>query len=277
VDTHVVNIVPVLGEISLELGVLRLDGVLANMWQQEESEERRQDAQRSGDEEWILTSLDWVRSLISLVQDTENLGANESTNLASGSCNTVVLTTNTSSASLGCNQANVVTGTKFSEREEDTVDDDKATHVFDPGERSVATSHDEADDGLSADTEREGVTWAESVRYERSDDSAGHVEQVDNGVPAKALPERVVGTQKISRNCTREDAKTVAGKVVNKPDEGNDNEAEPVELDDQPPRSLGFVHAVTLECLWFPQSDTEIEQREWWDDSETQADTPSSS
>ena len=276
-NTHVASVVSVLGEVGLKLGILVVDGVLTDMWQEEESQECRENTECRRDEERILASLDRVRVLVPVVQNTEDLGSDEGANLAGGGCDSVVLATNTGSARLGGDQTNIVTRTKLSKSKEDTVDDDKTANILNLGKRSVATSHYKADDSLRGDSKSQCVTWSESVRDERSDDSAWHVEQVDNGVPAKALPEGIASTQQVSSDGTAEDAEAVAGKVVDEPDEGDDDKAETVELDDQPPWCLGFGHAVTLKGFWLLKSDTEVEQGKRWDDPETQAHTPRSS
>jgi hypothetical protein len=48
---------------------------------------------------------------------------------------------------------------------------------------SVQASHDKPEDSLEEDTDRQTVSWADPVAGKSSDECAGDVKEVDNGVP----------------------------------------------------------------------------------------------
>lgn len=60
-------------------------------------------------------------------------------------------------------------------------------------------------------------------------DGAGEVEDVDDGVPAEALPEGGVIAEDKGDPLRGVDAEGVGGEVIDEPDEGDDSEAKPVE------------------------------------------------
>lgn len=89
------------------------------MRKQEESQGGTEDAQRTGNEEWILARTDRVGGV--LLNNRENISAHESTDLAHCGGNSVVLATDGSSTGLGGNQADIVTRTKLTKRQEDSI------------------------------------------------------------------------------------------------------------------------------------------------------------
>lgn len=187
-QTHLADIVAVGLEVETELGVLLADGVLTDVWKQEQGQAGTEHAQSRGDEEWVLASLDRVGVGIAVVQDSEDTGTDERANLAKGGSNTVVLATNGGGGRLGCDETNVVAGSQFTEGEEDAVHDDEAADVLDLGKGGVAASHDETDDCLGEHTVSECVTWSDPVADKATKNAARHVEEVDKGVPAEGNP-----------------------------------------------------------------------------------------
>jgi len=67
---------------------------------------------------------------------------------------------------------------------------------------------------------------------------------------------------------------TVAGKVVDEPDQRDHRETRAIVLDDEQPRRLALGHCIALVSLGLGQLDPQVEEREWGNDSQTQADTP---
>lgn len=62
--------------------------------------------------------------------------------------------------------------------------------------------------------------------------------------------------------------------VIDEPDQRHDQQAEPVELDDEPIRRLDLCHAVLLRLLRLVETETQEEQRERRDDAEAETDAP---
>lgn len=93
----------------------------------------------------------------------------------------------------------------------------------------VEAGHDEADYALCEYTPGKGVSRTNPVADEGAEDSAGDVEQVDYGVPAEGFPERGGVAENDVYPGGRVDAEGVSGEVVDEPDQGDDQETEPVE------------------------------------------------
>ena len=89
-------------------------------------------------------------------------------------------------------------------------------------ETAVDACHDEADDTLEEDTDREGVAGADPVAEEGTADGTGEIEDIDEGVPAKGFPERGAFAEDNREPGRRIDAEGVGRKVVDEPDEGDD-------------------------------------------------------
>lgn len=169
-------------EVLAELDVLVSDGILANVGNEEEGNESRQQRQRRGDPEGILGNL--CRIIATSCFDAgEDPGSDKGTNLANGGGDTVVTTTNTSGAGLCGQETNVVAGAKLSKAQENTVDDGEASNVL--GDLVIDASHDVADDSLQNNTNDQGVLGANVVTDKGTNHGSGNVEQVDDGVPSE--------------------------------------------------------------------------------------------
>ena len=93
----------------------------------------------------------------------EDVIANESANFAEGCGNSVIFATNASAARLGRNKANVISGSDLSERQEDTVDNNKAANVCRLLEVTVSAAHDEANDALCGHKHAQSESWTQLV------------------------------------------------------------------------------------------------------------------
>ena len=180
--TKVGEIVALLGKVCAETGIFVGDGILVDVGKEEESKGGGEEAEAASDPEGILGGFDRIVTSSGL-DVREDPCSDESTNLANGSGDTVVATADTSGASLGGEETDVVTGAKLTEGVEDAVEDGEAGNVL--GDLGIDTGHDEADDGLDGDTDDESILGADPVGDEGTDDGTGDVEQVDDGVPAK--------------------------------------------------------------------------------------------
>lgn len=159
------------------------------MRQERERQARTEDTQTAADEERILAPAGAVRPTRRvLLYDGEDVGADESANLAERGGDGVVLPANGGSAGLGGDETDVVARPGLAEAEEDPVHDDEAGDVGGLVEFAVGCCHDEADDALAEDTDTETEARADDVREESAADGAGEVEDVDDGVPAESLP-----------------------------------------------------------------------------------------
>jgi hypothetical protein len=182
VQTELGSIPAVALKVLAELDVLMSNGVLADVGNEEERNNSRQDSQRRGDPEGILGNLCGIIAS-GCFNMGEDPGSDKSTNLANGSGNAVVATTNTSGAGLGGQETDVVARAKLSETQENTVDDGEAGNVL--GDLVVDASHDVADNSLQNDTNDQGVLGANVVTDKGTNHGSGNVEQVDDGVPSK--------------------------------------------------------------------------------------------
>lgn len=108
--THARDIPTVLKKITLESGILVVNGILTNLRQTEERKEGTQDAKRRSDPERVLVAFDDVVACIGH-EDWVEVVANESTDLAEGCGYCIVATSNSGSRSLGCDETDVVTRT----------------------------------------------------------------------------------------------------------------------------------------------------------------------
>jgi len=120
-----------------------------------------------------------------VLDDWENVGPNESSDLAKCGGYSVVLASNSSRAGLRRDETDVIAWTDLAQRKENTVDNDEASYIGRLVEKAVAAGHDESDDTLQADTDGECVARADDVAEEGSTYGAGQVEEVDDGVPAE--------------------------------------------------------------------------------------------
>lgn len=120
-DTHLTNVISFRIEVCSELGIFLIDGVLTDMGKKEQSNGCGEHTQRSGDEDGVLTSLDGIGVGVLVVEDSEDLGADVGTDLASGSSDTIIFAANSGCTGLGCDEANVVTWPEFAECKEETI------------------------------------------------------------------------------------------------------------------------------------------------------------
>lgn len=98
----------------------RVNTYLVDLREQEERQESTENAQRAGNEEWVLASANRVGS--TLLKNGQNVGAHESTNLTNGGSIRIVLTTNGSGTALGRTQTKVIPRAKLTKCEEDAID-----------------------------------------------------------------------------------------------------------------------------------------------------------
>lgn len=77
--------------------------------------------------------------------------------------------------------------------------------------------------------DRQGVPRSDPVAKKGPTNGAGEVEDVDDGVPAEALPEGGVIAENKGDPLRGVDAEGVGGEVIDEPDEGDDGKAKPVE------------------------------------------------
>jgi hypothetical protein len=61
----------------------------------------------------------------------------------------------------------------------------KSSNVCGSGEASIQASHDEPEDSLEEDTDRQRVSWANPITSEGSDECTRDVKEIDNGIPSK--------------------------------------------------------------------------------------------
>lgn len=231
-----------IGFLKLALGV---DTHLVDLREQEERQESTEDAKCAGDEERILALANVVGSI--LLDDWQNVGAHESANLANGGSIRVVLTTDSSSATLGGTQAKVITRAKLAQREEDAitsqkrqnrdflqvkrnipVDHHEATHVLRGRKPLVAPGHDEPNNTLKKHTDGKSVTRTNPVTHPSAESGTRQVKHVSQGSPAKVLPQRCIGASDDPDPLRGIQAEGVGRKVVDEPDQRDHRQAEPV-------------------------------------------------
>lgn len=182
VQTELSSVPAVALEILPELGILLSNGILADVGDEEEGNGSGQKSQRRGNPEGILGSLGGIIATGSL-DVGEHPGSDKGTDLANGSSDTIVTTTNTSGTGLGCQETNVVTRSKLSQTQENAVDDSESSNVL--RDLVVDTSHDVSDDGLQRDANDQSILGANPVANKCANHSSGDIEQVDDSVPSK--------------------------------------------------------------------------------------------
>ena len=110
--------VPSMGmQVGSELDIFLCNGILPNVWQEEQSKESTEDAQGRSDEEWILTAASRIWSIG--LNDGKDVGPHKSTNLPTSCCDSIVLATDSSGRRLGCNKPNVVAWPELTKGQKD--------------------------------------------------------------------------------------------------------------------------------------------------------------
>lgn len=191
----------------------------------------------------------------------EDVVANESTDLAHCRSNGVVLATDTCAARLGRDKADVVSRSDLTKRQEHAVDNNEATNVRGLLEITVSTGHDEPNGTLNrykdaqSESRTEPIThvganlcsseYLKVTRTMYTHNGTGHVEQVDQRRPTETLPERRVRGDGGDPG-RGEDAEGIGQEIVDKPNGGYNQQAEPVELEGEPVRSF-LVELLTSE------------------------------
>ena len=122
-----------------------------------------EDAQTAGEIEWVLSTRSSCFPAAIGDNVRKDVIADESANLAESCSNGVILATNTSAARLRRNKADVISRSDLSERQEDTVDDDKAANVRGLLEVTVGAAHDEANDALCGHKYAQSESWTQLV------------------------------------------------------------------------------------------------------------------
>jgi hypothetical protein len=97
---------------------------------------------------------------------------------------------------------------------------------------------------LQEDEDGEGFARAPPVRDKGADNGAGQVEEIDDNVPGKGDVEGVGVADDVVEPGGGVDAKGVGAEIVNEPDNGDDEQAEPVE-----PAGGGFVSLLWSKCV----------------------------
>lgn len=287
VQTELSSVPAVSLEVLAELGILLSNSVLANVGNAEKGNGSGQKSQRRGNPEGVLGNLSRIVTTGSL-NAGKNPSSDKGTDLANGSGNAVVTTTNTSGAGLGGQQTNVVTGAKLSQTQENTVDDGETSNVL--GDLVVDTSHDVTDNGLQRNTDDQSVLGANPVTDKGTNHGSGDVEQVDDCVPSKNGGEgsgigvdarengRGVDTESIRRelrnmldylNTNTTSKRIVKAYIVEEPDDADGEQSEAIVAEDKQVRSL-VPHRFLGELLGLlePQTEDEENQRENNPDSE---------
>lgn len=261
-------------QIRPEFDVLLLDGILGDGRQAEQGQEAGEDGQRRADPERILTCLGFVRGI--LHDDGEDVGADERSDLADGGGDAVVFAADGGGARLRGDEADVVTRTHLAKCEEEPVDDDKAGDVGRQGELGVAAGHDEADDALEEDAEGEETAGFECghVGEEGAQDAAGHVEEVEEDVPAKGLPEGGLVTEQVGEDLAAVQAERVGGEVVDEPDQGHNQQPVPVVADAEQIGRFCIAHGFAGVGFWLAELDAQVQEGERRDDAQAETDAP---
>lgn len=280
-------------EVLAELDVLVSDGILANIGNEEVGDESRQQRQRRGDPEGILGSLCGIIAA-SCFDMGEDPSSDKGTNLANGSSNTVITTTNTSGAGLGGQETNVVAGTKLSKAQENTIDNGETSNVL--GDLVIDTGHDVADNRLQNNANDKGVLGADVVADKGTNHSSRNVEQVDDGVPPENGGEgggggvdarqdrRGVDTEGVRRELGIRQSQhlqfklTVHGTqvetdIVEEPNGAHGEQSEAVVAEDQQVGCL-VPHGLLVELIGLLESETEDEQDEGEDDTDSERSAP---
>jgi hypothetical protein len=147
IRTQRLRVIPMLLQVLPEPHILKINRILLDIRHEDQRDDAGEDAQRTGDEEWILALLDWVVAA-GCNNAWEDVCAHESTNFANSSSNAIILTTDRSGAGLGRNKTDVVARSELTKREEDAVDDNEAADLAGLIEMLVNTGHEETDCAL---------------------------------------------------------------------------------------------------------------------------------
>ena len=99
------------------------------------------------------------------------------------------------------------------------VDDNKPSHVGGSIQQWITSCHDEAHNALCSHSECQSQPRSYPVAHERAQDCAGDIEESNDRVPAKILPQRRALTEDDLQPSGGVDAEGVGGKVVDEPDE----------------------------------------------------------
>jgi hypothetical protein len=109
---HLSRIPPILLQIGPKLDILRRNRILPNMRQEEERQQRAEETQRRAHEERILTAPGAIRSAGRMVLDNwENVGTDESADLAKSGGYGKILASNGSGARLRRNEPDIIART----------------------------------------------------------------------------------------------------------------------------------------------------------------------
>jgi len=111
---HAGDVVPISHQVLAEPDVLGLDRILVDV-RQPEHQERTEEAQCTGDVEGVLSAVQSRTTAICL-DDREHVATHETTDLAGGGSDGVVLAADTGCAGLGGDEADVVTWSCMSKR-----------------------------------------------------------------------------------------------------------------------------------------------------------------
>lgn len=169
----------------------------------------------------------------------------------------------------------LVTGSKFTKGKEDTIDYSKGSNVLRLGKLLIATGHDETHDSLQRDTERKGIPGPNPIAHKGAQKGAGQVKQVDDRVPAKHGGERGrVRVEDGRQDARAVDAKGVRGKVVNEPDECDDEQTRTVEAQGEHVGDAHMGHAVARKLLGLADAHTQEKEDQGEDDADTQTCAP---
>lgn len=188
VETQLGRVPALALEVIAEALILMGDGILADIRNEEEGNNRRQQRQTRRDPERVLRRLRLVAAR--LLDIRKDPGADKGANLAHSGSDAVVPTADARRARLGRQETNVVAGAQLAEGHEDAVHDGEGGDLR--RDLVVHAREDVADDGLRGDAEDEGVLGADPVGDEGADQGAREVEDVDDGVPAEDGGERRV-------------------------------------------------------------------------------------
>jgi hypothetical protein len=102
------------------------------------------------------------------------------------------------------------------------INNHKSSNILGRIQVLVAPGHDEPNDTLETNSDGECFARTQPVTGECTGDRSGDVEQIDDRVPAKALPQRIAVAEQDGDPGRGVDAKGVGGEVVDEPDEGDD-------------------------------------------------------
>ncbi|RDW61949.1 hypothetical protein BP6252_11382 [Coleophoma cylindrospora] len=272
------GIISPLLKVRLELVILLFNESLVDVGKKSNGDDSAQVAHASGEVKWNLALLDEAAAAV-LNQMREDVVANEATELSKGGGNAVELSTDGCGGGLGCDQTDVVTGTHFTEGEEDSrKDDNEAGNVCLGIQVFINARHDESNGTLERDTEDQAVLGSEVITQESTDERTGDVEGVDGGSPAKGDPQGggdvgvVFGVQDELQPRRGENTERVGQHVVDEPNDTDGGQTEPVVSQDQSVWVFGHLGAVVL--LGLVDLGTGDQQENGQDGGDAEADTP---